>query len=49
MTNSQKLEKALAKIKALKKRQREKGITEQTKFGYTMRSLIAPLFDLELV
>ena len=44
MTDNQRLQKALAKIEKRKQRQREKGITEPSKFGYVMRDLIAPLF-----
>jgi hypothetical protein len=44
MTESKRLEKALAKIEARKQRLREKGITEPSKLGYVIRDLIAPLF-----
>jgi 1-acyl-sn-glycerol-3-phosphate acyltransferase len=44
MTDKKRLQKALAKIEKRKKRLHEKGITEPSKFGYTMRRLIAPLF-----
>ena len=40
MTDKQRLEKALAKIEARKKRLREEGITEPSKLGYAMRDLI---------
>jgi 1-acyl-sn-glycerol-3-phosphate acyltransferase len=44
MTESKRLEKALAKIEVRKKRLREEGITEPSMLGYAMRGLIAPLF-----
>jgi hypothetical protein len=44
MTNEQRLQKALAKIETRKQKQRDKGITEPSKFGYAIRGLIAPLF-----
>ena len=44
MTNSQRLEKAFAKIEARKQKLRENGIPESSKFGYWARGLVAPLF-----
>jgi 1-acyl-sn-glycerol-3-phosphate acyltransferase len=44
MTDEKRLEKAIAKMEKRKHRLRENGITEPSKFGYAMRSLIAPIF-----
>jgi len=43
MIDSQRLQKALAKIEKRKQRQRVYGITEPSKFGYAMRSFAAPV------
>ena len=43
MNTNKRLKKALAKIENRKQRQREKGITEPTRFGYVARDMIAPL------
>ena len=44
MKPEERLKKALAKIEKRKQRQREKGITEPTRFSYVARDLIAPVF-----
>ena len=43
MTDSQRLEKALAKIENRKQRERENGITKPSRFGYLLRDLAAPV------
>ena len=44
MNDQQRLARALDKIEARKKRLRERGVSEPSKFGYIMRDLAAPAF-----